>query len=179
VSLGGIGLPRRHPDYMTAYIVNHILGGGSFTSRLYQEVREKRGLAYGVNTYLYAMQHSALFLGWTQVRADRAGDSIKIIQDEIRQMAEKGPTAEELAKAKEYLMGSYALAFDTSTKIAAQLVQLQIDDLGIDYIERRAALIQSVTLEDAKRVAKTVLETGLFITVVGRPTGVTSSGGPG
>ena len=179
VSMGGVGLPRKHPDYMTAYIVNHILGGGSFTSRLYQEVREKRGLAYGVNTYLYSMQRSALFLGSTQVRADRAGESIAIIEQEIRRMAESGPTADELAKAKDYLMGSYALAFDSSTKIAAQLVQIQIDDLGIDYITRRRDLIDAVTLADARRVAKNLLETGLLTTVVGRPVGVTSTGGPG
>ena len=179
VSVGGVGLPRKHPDYMTAYIVNHILGGGSFTSRLYQEVREKRGLAYGVNTYLYSMEHSALFLGWTQVRADRTGDSIAIIEQEIRRMADSGPTADELAKAKDYLMGSYALAFDTSTKIAAQLVQIQIDDLGIDYITRRRDLIDAVTAEDARRVAKNLLETGLLTIVVGRPVGVTSTGGPG
>ncbi|HEX2216340.1 MAG TPA: pitrilysin family protein, partial [Xanthobacteraceae bacterium] len=129
VSLGGVGLPRKHPDFMAAFVVNHILGGGSFTSRLYQEVREKRGLAYGVSTYLYPMEHSALFMGWTQVRADRAGESIKIMEAEIQRMAESGPTADELAKAKDYLKGSYALRFDSSTKIAAQLVQIQIDNL--------------------------------------------------
>ncbi len=126
-------MPRKHPDFMAAYVVNHVLGGGSFTSRLYQEVREKRGLAYGVNTYMYPLQHAALFMGWTLLRADRAGDSLKIIEDEIRRMAEAGPTEEELGKAKEYLKGSYALNFDTSTKIAQQLVQIQIEDLGIDY----------------------------------------------
>lgn len=179
VSFGGPGLPRKHPDFMTAFVVNHILGGGSFTSRLYQEVREKRGLAYGVSTALYPMEHSALFVGWTQVRADRAGDSIGIIEAEIRRMAEEGPTDEEIARAKEYLTGSYALRFDTSTKIAGQLVQIQIDDLGIDYINKRNALIEAVTKADAKRVAKSLLDAGLLITVVGRPVGVTSTGGPG
>ncbi|MCC7345755.1 MAG: insulinase family protein [Variibacter sp.] len=179
VTLGGNGVPRKHPDFMAAYVVNHVLGGGSFTSRLYQEVREKRGLAYGVNTYMYPLQHAALFMGWTQVRADRAGDSLKIIEDEIRRMAEAGPTEEELGKAKEYLKGSYALNFDTSTKIAQQLVQIQIEDLGIDYINTRNAQIDAVTLADAKRVAKSFLEGGLLTTVVGRPVGVTPTGGPG
>jgi zinc protease len=179
VSLGGIGLPRKHPDFITAFVVNHILGGGSFTSRLYQEVREKRGWAYGVSTHLYPMEHSALFLGWTQVRAERTGDSLALIEQEIRRMAQAGPTEEELARAKDFLKGSFALRFDTSTKIAAQLVQIQLDELGIDYIDRRNDLIEAVTLADAKRVAKALLDSGLLITVIGRPTGVTSTGQPG
>ncbi len=175
VSFGGVGLPRKHPDFITAYVVNHILGGGSFTSRLYQEVREKRGLAYGVSTYLYPLERSALLSGWTAVRADRTGEAVELIEAEFRQMAENGPTEEELAKAKDYLKGSYALRFDTSTKIAAQLVQIQVDDLGIDYIERRNRLIDGVTLDDAKRVAKSLLSTGQLVIVVGKPKGMTST----
>jgi zinc protease len=175
VSLGGVGLPRKHPDFMTAYVVNHILGGGSFTSRLYQEVREKRGLAYGVSTHLYPLERSALLSGWTAVRADRTGEAVDLIEAEFRRMAEDGPTEEELAKAKDYLKGSYALRFDTSTKIAAQLVQIQVDDLGIDYIERRNRLVDGVTLDDARRVAKSLLSTGLLVVVVGKPKGMTST----
>jgi zinc protease len=175
VSLGGIGLPRNHPDFIAGYVVNHILGAGSFTSRLYQEVREKRGLAYGVSTYLYPLDRSALLSGWTATRADRAGEAVDLIEAEFRRMAESGPTEEELAKAKDYLKGSYALRFDTSTKIAGQLVQIQLDDLGIDYIERRNRLIDGVTLEDAKRVAKGLFGDGLLVTVVGRPKGMTST----
>ena len=176
VNIGSTGLPRNHPDFVAAYVVNHILGGGSFTSRLYQEVREKRGYAYGISTYLYPMERTALLMGWTQVRADRTADSIAIIAQEMRQMAEKGPTAEELDKAKAYLKGSFALRFDSSDKIAAQLVQIQIDNLGIDYINRRNDLIDAVTLEDARRVARMLFDGRLLITIVGRPVGVTSSG---
>jgi zinc protease len=179
VTLGSTGLPRKHPDFMTAFVVNHVLGGGSFTSRLYQEVREKRGLAYGVSTFLYPMDHSALFMGATQVRADRAGDSLKVIADETHRMAESGPTEDELAKAKEFLTGSYALRFESSTSIAQQLVQIQLDDLGIDYINRRNDQVNAVTLADAKRVAKSLLEGGVLTTIVGRPVGVTPTGGPG
>lgn len=175
VTIGGIGLPRKHPDFMTAFVVNHILGGGSFTSRLYNEVREKRGLAYGVGTFLYPMESSALFLGRTQVRADRTGEAIGIIDAEIKRMAAEGPTQDELDKAKAYLTGSYALRFDTSTKIAEQLVQIQIEDLGIDYINRRNQLVEAVTLADAKRVAKELLDTGLLTVIVGKPTGVSST----
>jgi zinc protease len=179
ISLGSTGLPRSHPDFITAYIVNHILGGGSFTSRLYQEIREKRGFAYGVSTSLYPMKHTALLMGWTQVRADRAADSIALIEAEMRKMAESGPTADELEKAKAYLKGSYALRFDSSTKIAAQLVQIQIDELGIDYVDKRNAMIDAVTLDDAKRVANILYDSRLLVSIVGKPVGLTSSGGPG
>jgi zinc protease len=168
VSFGGTGIPRKDPDFVPAYIVNHMLGGGSFSSRLYAEVREKRGLAYGVSSSLIWLDQAAVFVGYTATRAERSRDTVAIIREEIRRMAEAGPTEEELAKAKEFLKGSYALAFDTSAKVAGQLLQIQIDELGIDYIERRNAMIDAVTLDDAKRVAKRLLGDGLLVTVVGR-----------
>ena len=118
VEFGGAGIARKDPDFMAAYIVNHILGGGSFSSRLYQEVREKRGLAYGVSDSLLWFDHTALFLGSTATRADRTGETLDLIEKEIRRLAEDGPTAKELAKAKAYLNGSFALGLDTSSKIA-------------------------------------------------------------
>jgi zinc protease len=176
VTFGGVGIARHDPDFMAAYVVNHILGGGSFTSRLYKEVREKRGLAYGVSDSLVWLNHAAILIGGTAVRAEATGDAIKVIEDEFLQMAKDGPTEEELSKAKTYLKGSFALGLDTSSKIANQLVMMQIDNLGIDYIDRRPALIDAVTLADAKRVAKRLLDPGLLVTVVGRPKGVTSKG---
>jgi zinc protease len=174
LSLGGVGIARRDPDFIPAYIVNHVLGGGSFSSRLYNEVREKRGLAYGVYTYLASLDFTALFLGGTQTRADRTGDALALIEAEIARMAKDGPTEDELAKAKSYLKGSYPLSFDTSGKIASQLLRIQLDDLGIDYINKRNGLIEAVTLDDAKRAAKRLAAGGLLVTVVGRPKGVAS-----
>ncbi len=175
LTLGGVGIRRKDPDFMAAYLVNYILGGGSFTSRLYNEVREKRGLAYGVYSYLLPLDHTALFMTATQTGSDHVGEALKIIEAEMHRMAESGPTAEELAKAKAYVKGSYALAFDTSSKIAAALLQIQVEDLGIDYIQRRNALIDAVTLDDAKRVAKRLGAGGMLVTVVGRPKDLTSS----
>jgi zinc protease len=175
VTFGGAGIARKDPDFMAAYIVNHILGGGAFSSRLYQEVREKRGLAYSVYDSLVWLNHSSLFLGGTATRADRAGETLDVIDKEIRRLAESGPTAEELAKAKAYLNGSFALNLDTSSKIAALLVQLQLDGLGIDYFSRRPEMIDAVTLDDAKRVAKRLLDGGLLVTVAGRPEGLAST----
>jgi zinc protease len=174
LSFGGVGIARKDPDFIPAYIVNRILGGGSFSSRLYNEVREKRGLAYGVYTYLASLDYTALFLGGTQTRADRTGDALALIEAEIGRMAKDGPTEDELAKAKSYLKGSYPLSFDTSGKIANQLLRIQMDDLGIDYINKRNGLIEAVTLDDANRAAKRLAAGGLFVTVVGKPKGLAS-----
>jgi zinc protease len=175
VDFGSPGLARHDPDFMAGYIVNHILAGGSFSSRLYREVREKRGLAYGVSESLVWLRNTAILLGGTATRADRTGDALKIIASETKRMAAEGPTAEELAKAKSYLKGAYALGLDTSSKIAAQLVQIQLDDLGIDYIDKRESMIDAVTLDDARRVAKRLFGDGMLVTVAGEPKGVVST----
>jgi len=169
VLIGGAGIPRQDPDFLAAFIVNHILGGGSFSSRLYREVRETRGLVYAISSTLVPLSHASLFMGSTATRSDRTTQTLDVVEREIHRLAETGPTDEELSKAKSFLKGSFALRFDTSTKIAQQLVQIQIENLGIDYIERRNGLIDAVTLADVKRVAKRLLDGGLLVTVVGRP----------
>ena len=175
--LGGLGIARSDPDFMAAFVVNHVLGGGSFSSRLYREVREVRGLAYSVFSTLVPLEHAALFMTGTATRADRTGQTLDVLQSEIRRLAEEGPTEEELAKSKSFLTGSYALSFDTSSKIAAQLVQIQREGLGIDYIDKRNSLVQAVTMADVKRVARRLLDAGMLVTVVGRPQAVSAKGG--
>jgi zinc protease len=175
VTFGTRGIGRGDPDFMAAYIVNHILGGGSFSSRLYQEVREKRGLAYGVYDSLTWLDHASVLIGGTATRSAVTGEAIGIIESEIRRLADTGPIEQEVADAKSYLEGSYALGLDTSAKIAGQILQMQLDNLGIDYIDRRSGLIEAVTLADTRRVAKRLLDAGLLVTVVGQPQGVTST----
>jgi len=175
VDFGGPGIPRQDPDFMAAYLINHILGGGSTDSRLYQEVREKRGLAYSVSDNLLWLEHAAVMLGGTATRADRAGETVDLIEKEIRHFAENGPTAGELMEAKRYLNSAFVLNLDSSTKIAGLLVQLELDGFGTDYFSRRTAMIEAVTLDDARRVAKRLLDKGLLVTVVGKPQGFASS----
>ena len=175
VDFGGPGIPRQDPDFMTAYLINHILGGGSTDSRLYQEVREKRGLAYSVSDNLVWLDHAAVMLGGTATRADRAGETVDLIEKEIRHFAENGPTAGELMEAKRYLNSAFVLNLDSSTKIAGLLVQLELDGFDTDYFSRRTAMIEAVTLDDARRVAKRLLDKGLLVTVVGKPQGFASS----
>jgi zinc protease len=176
VTFGGQGIARNDPDFMAAYIVNHILGGGGFSSRLYREVREMRGLAYGVTDNLVWLNNAAVVIGGTATRSDKTSEALAIIEAETKRMAAEGPTPDEMAAAKSFLKGSYALGLDTSAKIAAQLTQIQLDKLGIDYIQRRAAMIDAVTIDDAKRVAKRLFGGGMLVTVAGQPKGLASSG---
>src|SRR5262249_7839097 len=175
--IGGAGILRKDPDFMAAFVLNHILGGSAFSSRLYREVREARGLAYSVYSAVMPLDYAALFMSGTATRSDRTGQILEIMVAEIRKMAETGPTEDELTKAKSFLIGSYALRFDTSTKIAQQLVQLQLDELGIDYIDKRNSLVDAVTMADVKRVAKRLLDARMLVTVVGKPKPVTAKGG--
>ena len=177
IRFGHGGIKRDDPDFIPAYIVNSILGGGGFGSRLMQEVREKRGLVYSVFSSLQPMQHAGLLLGGAATMNERAAETIAVVRQELERMAGEGPTSEELEEAKTYLTGSYPLGFDSNSKIASRLLSIQQDELGIDYVNRRNDLIEAVTLEDVRRVARGLIDAdGLVVTVVGRPEGVASSG---
>jgi zinc protease len=180
IDFGAPGLARNDPDFFAGYIVNDILGGGSFTSRLYHEVRQKRGLVYSISDSLLWYNSTAVVIGSTATRADRADETIGLIKQEVRRLATDGPTADELAQAKAYLNSAFVLNLDTSAKVASLLVQLQLDHLGIDYMQKRQQMIEGVTLADARRVAKRLLGGGLLFTVVGRPASLASAAeGPG
>lgn len=173
IQFGHVGIKRNDPDFIPAYVMNHVLGGGGLTSRLTEEVREKRGLSYSVYSYLSPFNQAGLFLGGAATQNERAGEALKIIEAELKRMAEEGPTADELEATKTYLTGSYALRFDTSTKIAGQLLGIQVEGLGMDYIDRRNGLIEAVSQADVKRVAGRLLKPGsLIVTVVGQPEGI-------
>jgi zinc protease len=172
ITFGRPGIARRDPDYMAAYVLNHILGGGVFSARLFKEVREKRGLAYSVHSALSSYDHTAYFSGGTSTKNERALESLDIIQDEIRKLTREGPTEDEVDKAKKYLIGSYALRFDTSTKIAGQLVHLQTEDFDVGYLDRRNDEIAAVTRADMMRVGERLFGDGsLLVVMAGLPVG--------
>jgi zinc protease len=174
VTLGHEGLKRDDPDYYAATLVNYILGGGGFNSRLTTEVREKRGLAYSVYSYIGAYDHTGLMMGGTATENARVGQSLEVIRREWQRMHDEGPSESELANAKTYLTGSFPLRLDASNRIARLLVTIQYDNLGFDYLDRRAALIEGVTLADARRVARRLLAADRLLTVVvGEPVGLT------
>ena len=175
VVFGHRGIPRDDPDFIPAYIANYILGGGGFESRLMQEVREKRGLAYGVYAYLSPRDRAALYMGGVGTANERVAESIAVIREQWRRLAAEGVSEAELQKAQRYLTGAFPLRFDSNGKIASYLVGAQMDDLGIDYIDIRNDLVEAVTVDDIKRVAARVLQPDdLFFVVVGKPEGVVS-----
>lgn len=158
VSFALPGLKREDPDFFAAHIMTHILGGGSFSSWLYDEVREKRGLVYGIGASLRTLDSTAYIGGGFATRPDQAAEALEITLAQIKRMATNGPTQAELDAAKKFVYGTYAINnLDTSRKIADVLVGLQAGNLGIDYIDRRGATIDAVTLEDVRRVATRLL----------------------
>jgi zinc protease len=164
ISIVGEGMKRADPDFITATIAAYILGGGS-GSRLYDEVREKRGLAYSVSLGLSAYDHVGTYYAGTSTRADQADKVLALVADEIRKFAKDGPTEAELARAKSYLIGAYPIRFTTSTSIANQLLGLQMDNLDIDYPEKRTALFNAVTIDDVKRVARRLFDADKLVVV--------------
>jgi len=174
------GVKRSDPDFFAAVLMNEILGGSTFTSRLFEEVREKRGLAYGVSSDLVDHRHSHALLVTTATRSDRAAETLSIVRQVVKEMAENGPTEEELAATKKYLIGAYAISnLDSSSSIAATLVGLQVDHLGVDYMKRRAALINAVTLDDVKAAARKLLSAEPAVMVVGPPLARATGNGKG
>lgn len=170
---GAPGLLYDDPDYIAAEIVNHVLGGSAFTSRLFMEVREKRGLAYGVSSGLVTMRRAAMHIGVTATKNDRVAESLDVMRGEMRSLATHGPTEAELSEAKDYLIGSFPLRFDTSSKIASQLLSFAVMGLGIDYITTRNDLFRAVTMADARRVSERLYGADKQLVVaVGQPVGL-------
>lgn len=170
---GHQGIKRDDPDFFAAYILNVVLGGGSFESRLMQEVREKRGLTYGVYSYLAPMNLAELYMGSVASANDRIAEAVDVIRAEWARMAQDGVTKEELETAKSYLTGSYPLRFDGNGAIASIMAGMQMQGLPTDYIVTRNAKIDAVTIEDVNRVARELLQPDdLRFVVVGRPVGL-------
>ncbi len=173
IRFGRPALRRDDPDYIASVVAAHVLGGsGSMTSRLFREVREKRGLAYTVFGTFYALERGTYFYGGTTTKNERARESFDVASAEIRDVALNGLNEEELEKGKTYLIGSYPLRFDTSAKIASQLIHIQLERRAPDWLIERNREIAGVTIESVRRAANRAFGDGsLLTTVVGRPDG--------
>lgn len=175
---GQKGITLEDPDYFTAILLNQVLGGGSFESRLMEEVREKRGLTYGVYSYLVPKDLAATYLGSVSSANDRIAEAIEVIRAEWAKAASEGVTQAELDDAKTYMTGAYPLRFDGNGPIAQIMVGMQMSGLPIDYIPTRNERVEAVTLEDVKRVAADLLDPeGLHFVVVGQPVGLETTPG--
>ena len=172
VAFGHGGIKRDDPDYYAASLLNYILGGGSFASRLFEEVREKRGLVYSVYSYINPMDKAAVMAGGLGTSNAQVGEAVAVVRKEWTRLAENGPTEQELADAKTHLVGSFSQRLSSTKKIARVLVAMQRNELGIDYIDEREDLIEAVTMKEAKRVAARMLKPDdLAVVVVGKPQG--------
>ena len=172
VFFGQVGLKRADPDYYAAYVMNHILGGGR-GSRLNEEIREKRGLVYSVYSYLHPLGRIGLIGGRLATANARVRTALELLRGEWERMARDGVGEDELAAAKRYLNGSFPLRLDSTRSFARMLIGIQLHELGIDYIDRRPALIDAVTVSDIRRVARRLLSPDkLTIVVVGSPEGL-------
>ncbi len=175
---GQRGPGRDDPDYYAIFVMNRILGGAGFTSRLYDEVREKRGLAYSVQTWLALFENFGLFMGSVATQNDRVAETLDVIRAEFERMRDEGVSEEELQDAKTWITGSFPLNLDSNNEVASILVSMQLSDLGIDYLDHRDALIGAVTREDVLRVARELIDPDSFtVVVVGEPMGLAASDG--
>jgi zinc protease len=171
--------PRKDKDFIPAFVLNTVLGGGVMSSRLWEEVREKRGLAYSVHTNIQPYKHTSVFSGGVATKNEEIVQSMDLIRAELKRIAADGPTEKELRDAKDYLTGSFALRFDSNAKIANQLLWFWQEGLGVDYVDKRNAEIEAVTLADAKRAAKRLFEgQELIVTIVGKPKGLAATPQP-
>lgn len=173
IVFGHEGILRSDPDFIPAFVMAEILSGSGLTSRLSEEIREKRGLTYGVSFDLSPSTRTGFYLGFLQTKNETAGEALDVARQVIAKYAEEGPTRAELDEAKTYLTGSYGLRFSSNAAIASQLLGLQQQNLGINYVEKRNALVEAVTLDQVKAQAKRLLHPDrLIVTVVGRPEGL-------
>ena len=170
------GIQFEDPDYFAATILNEILGGNGFSSRLMNEVREKRGLTYGIDTSLAAYEHAELLAGSVATSNEKATETMQVIRDVWADVAKNGVTQKEVYDTKTYLTGAYPLRFDGNKRIASILVGMQMLGLPVTYPAERNAKVDAVTLEDVNRVAAELLTPDkLTFVVVGDAVGVASS----
>ena len=170
IIFAGEGISKNDPYFYSAYVMNYILGGGGFFSKLTTEIREKRGLVYSVYSYLYRYDKYNFFSGGAETSNENVDKVIKIIKEEIMKVKKEGVSEEELKNAKNYLINSYVLRLDSNKKVASILLNTQMDGLSTDFFEKRNDYINSVSLKDIKKIASKILdENQIFFLVIGEP----------
>lgn len=166
VQLGHLGIRRENPDFYAAYVMNYILGGGGFVSRLMTEIRDNRGLVYSVYSYFNPLKDPGPFKVGLQTKNKSASEAIKESLSQIRAIREKGVSEKELRDAKDYLIGSFPLKFTTNSKIASYLTYMEIYNLGLDYLDRFPKIIEALTVDDVNKAARKLLDPENYLLVV-------------
>ncbi len=166
IAIGHIGISRENPDFYACVIMNYILGGGGFSSRLMDNIRDNKGLAYDVHSGFAAQKEPGAFMVAIQTKNESANEVIAETLKEMHRIQSELVSEKELNDAKAYLTGSFPLRMDTSAKIAGMLTSIELFNLGLDYPQRYPALINAVTREDIQRVAKKYLHPDNIVVVV-------------
>ena len=170
ILVGQPGLKRGDPDYFPLYVGNHVLGGGGMVSRLFEEIREKRGLSYSAYSYFSPMRFNGPFLAGLQTRSDQVDEALSVLMENINKFIEHGPTEEELIASKKNITGGYALRVDSNSKILNYVVVIAYYGLPLDYLDTFNANVEAVTIEEIKDAFKRRLTPDKLITVmVGKP----------
>lgn len=177
IFLGHAGIPRDDPDFLTAFVINDLFGSGRFGTRLMSELRERRGLTYGVGTGLSSMAFGEAFQGRVSTDNANAGEVVALLRQEWEWLQGGGITQADLEAAQTYLTGSYPLRFDGNASIAAILASMQFQGFDIDYVNVRNDLVRALTLEEVHRVAERLARPdALHFVIVGQPQGLEDAG---
>ncbi|MCB1838978.1 MAG: insulinase family protein [Rhodospirillales bacterium] len=167
------GISRKDPDYQIAQVMNFVLGSSGFGSRLTEEVREKRGLTYGIFTYFVDYEDTQVLHVSTSTATSNVNEVIKITREEWKKMIDTAISEKELKDAKNYMIGALPLSLTSTDKIAGLLISIQMDDLPIDYLDQRQQKIEATTIADVQRVAQRLLKPESFTTIlVGKKEGI-------
>ena len=166
VIVGQPGIARNSPDFLAVMLGNHILGGGGFSSRLMEEVREKRGLTYGVSSdFSPGLDRGAFVIG-LQTRPDQAAEALKVSQDVLRKFIAEGPTEKELKAAKDNLIGGFALRIDSNRKLLGNVSNIAWNGLPLDYLEHWTDRIQALSTKDVKEAMQRMVQPERMVTVI-------------
>lgn len=166
VLVGQPGIARSDPDYLALTVGNHILGGGGFASRLMTEIREKRGLTYGVYSTFMPGRHAGAFTVGLQTRPDQAAQAVDLIHTELQRFVQDGPTEQELTQAKAALVNSFALRLDSNRKLLENVAGLAWNGLPLNYLDTWQQQVSAVTREQVRRAFQRVLQPDRMVTVV-------------
>jgi len=166
IIFGGKGVKRNDENFYAAYVMNYILGGGGFESRLMDEVREKRGLAYSTYSYLELLKKCGIFVGYAGTKASSTEEAMQVIKEQLALIAEKGVSREELDDAKNYLVNSFPLKMTKNENLAAFLSVMQTNDLGQDFLNKRNSYVNSVTADAIQNLAKSIVSPEKMIFIV-------------
>jgi zinc protease len=166
ILLGMPSLARGDPDFFALTVGNYVLGGGGFVSRLMNEVREKRGLAYSVYSYFMPLADAGPFQVGLQTKKEQANEALKLVNGIVAEYVEKGPTAAELKAAKDNLAGGFALRIDNNRKILDNLSVIGFYKLPLDYLDKWVANVERVSVADVKAAFTRHVKPGQFASVV-------------